>query len=89
MENAIKKAIEGGYEPDKIKMYGASEWRQLLLLDPDFWKCLGKALGWGYDFVRDPSEIYDQEQWKDEWHRFIDHLASGKSADSFFEELLK
>ena len=22
------------------------------------------------------------------WHRFIDHLASGQSADSFFEELL-
>lgn len=27
--------------------------------------------------------------WLDVWHLFIDHLASGKSADEFFEELLK
>jgi len=25
--------------------------------------------------------------WKKEWHRFIDHLAEGKDAESFFETL--
>jgi hypothetical protein len=25
--------------------------------------------------------------WKREWHRFIDHLAAGNSADEFFAEL--
>ena len=28
------------------------------------------------------------ESWLYEWHNFIDHIASGKSIDSFFEELL-
>lgn len=27
--------------------------------------------------------------WKNYWHRFIDHLAEGKDAESFFNELLK
>jgi hypothetical protein len=26
-------------------------------------------------------------KWKKEWHRFIDHLAEGKDAESFFESL--
>ena len=29
------------------------------------------------------------EQWKFHWHRFIDHLAEGKDAESYFEALLK
>lgn len=29
------------------------------------------------------------KHWKDKWHRFIDHLAEGKDAESFFKELLK
>lgn len=28
-------------------------------------------------------------RWKNEWHRFIDHLAEGKDIDSFFESLLQ
>jgi hypothetical protein len=26
--------------------------------------------------------------WLTEWHRFIDHLAKGKDAESFFKELV-
>lgn len=29
-----------------------------------------------------------QKQWPMYWHRFIDHLAEGKSIELFFEELL-
>jgi hypothetical protein len=37
----------------------------------------------------DNSDCYcDQPlDWKGQWNRFIDHLAEGKSADSFFESL--
>lgn len=28
-------------------------------------------------------------QWKAVWHKFIDHLAEGKDAESFFKNLLK
>jgi hypothetical protein len=42
-------------------------------LDPTFWLALGKGLGW------------DQpDRWKMEWHRFSDHLADSKDAESFF-----
>ena len=29
----------------------------------------------------------DESQWIHEWHRFIDHLAEGKDAESFFQSL--
>lgn len=60
--------------------------------DPLFWQALGKALGWG--MWKSPEinasaieEDYWGEStplWKWHWHCFIDHLASGKSADEFF-----
>ena len=35
------------------------------------------------------SDIYNYDgQWLVEWHRFVDHLAEGKDAESFFEGLL-
>jgi hypothetical protein len=57
------------------------------LLDPLFWQALGKTEGWKgirywYEYT---NEI---EPWIHEWHRFIDHLAEGKDAESFFTNLL-
>ena len=60
---------------------------QEIALDPNFWRCLGKALGWGkdtYDYERG-----EDTDWKWHWHRFIDALSEGKTADDFFGELLK
>jgi hypothetical protein len=48
---------------------------------------LGKALGWKesvWDTVDDGPE---NKHWFLEWHRFIDYLADGKSAESFFTDL--
>lgn len=70
-------------------------------LDPLFWQALGKARGWGEchvcgckvftnsvcDNCRD-TIVKHPDDWKDEWHRFIDHLAEGKDAESFFKDLL-
>lgn len=41
MESAIKRAIEGGWKDTKGAKAGYKDY----LLDPEFWKCLGKAEG--------------------------------------------
>jgi hypothetical protein len=48
------------------------------LQDPDFWKALATARKWE-----------DTNAWRFHWHRFIDHLADGKDAESFFASLWK
>lgn len=58
MKEAIQKAIEGGYEPSNMELehwdkmmpnlHRKDQWRicSYALLDPLFWQCLGKAMGW-------------------------------------------
>lgn len=106
MEHAIRKSIEGGYE---IKSYnglgfgidgrvnhikGGLNSSGEILLDPEFWKCLGKQQGWEKwvcpkCFLEvgqcDENRI---EKWHLYWVCFIDHLAEGKSIDDFFNNLL-
>lgn len=51
-QQAIQLAEKEGYKAnvkcDQFDMYESSEsyCEYAVLLDPDFWKCLGKALGW-------------------------------------------
>jgi hypothetical protein len=135
MEQAIKKAIEGGFDfkellielginPEYevkvgkkyliVRSFQGNE-KQLcsfekLLLKPKFWQALGKAEGWK-SFTSKPVWLeetsiahkfgFDEDEgkhigvqglipvWKENWHRFIDHLAEGKDIDNFFNELLK
>ena len=59
-------------------------------LDPLFWQSLGKVMRWiGYkrSGIVGEIEYHNMEVWKAEWHRFIDHIADGGSAESFFENL--
>lgn len=85
IEQAIQKAIEGGYGKGredfirKLPEFALSQ----VWLDPLFWQALGKSLGWDEDI----SEGNNPE-WQAYWHQFIDHLASGKDAESFFAGLL-
>ncbi len=58
MENAIKKAIEGGWKHRLIETFEESLWDKAriksfveafwteIVCDPEFWKCLGKTEGW-------------------------------------------
>lgn len=113
MEQAIKKAIEGGWNPT----FGEQFNKQLVkgvrgeffyipvgscLLDPDFWKCLGKALGWqslkdyrhkvvGQIYIKDEYGYtkFTGPEWYENWHDFLDYLIAGKDADLFFKELLQ
>lgn len=100
MEEAIKKAIKGGYTTftwQDVQDGDGSD----VLLDPAFWQCLGKSLGWNeVHYIHCPAIDYHgysnpgectcsaRYEWKAKWHSFIDHLASGEDADSFFKELL-
>lgn len=69
-----------------------------LILDPLFWQSLGKALGWKHvcdelneickASVDKDVECPYHKQWAYQMHRFIDHLISGRDADSFFKDLL-
>lgn len=86
MELAYQRAKEGGYLGQVYSAHG-------FLLDPTFWQALGKAEGWGN--ISLDGAVWKSGRdgyinvWQSYWHDFIDALASGKSADAFFEELLK
>lgn len=73
IQQAIEKAIEGGWEGVNPKSHFA--------LEPLFWQSLGKAMGW-----TDNEKV---KIWKYNWHDFIDHLAEGKTVEEFFDEIEK
>ena len=52
LKTAISKAIEGGWKGETTPEETVSEHGLVILLDPDFWRCLGKAMGWG----KEPQE---------------------------------
>lgn len=94
IKTAITKAIEGGYNthgwvPGDFIGHDAE---CIIFLDPLFWQCLGKALGWG-----DESECplaccggicpINIPMWQSQWHRFISHLSGGGTIGSFFENI--
>lgn len=98
IEQAIKEAVEkGGYYffpgllNEKIQDYHHPQ----IFLDPLFWQALGKVRGWGAgrDFAvgtgtPEYSDWITGHSWGWYWHRFIDHLAENKSAESFFATLV-
>jgi hypothetical protein len=64
-------------------------------LDPHFWRALGCALEWD-QAVRTVHAVENGrptlvtqagQHWLSHWHRFIDHLAEGKSPEAFFHTL--
>ena len=91
IKEAIKKAIEGGYNQEVQNWETTPNkqlWMKLFLLDPAFWQCLGKAMRWASDLDlgrhgKKPSLI----GYLMYWHQLIDHLAAGKDINSFFEKL--
>jgi len=113
IEDAITKAIEGGYkQSDPLLSHADKKIREgallinkhIIILDPSFWQCLGKAMGWSewkYCLTDKPTkdmmygECEDmedkthkhQEGWIFYWHSLIDHLASGKDIESFFNSM--
>lgn len=74
-----------------LLIFGSGFWnmpytfnRHHLLSIPSFWQALGTARRWaphGSDLA------YKDYGWRKNWHRFIDALAEGKTAEEFFAEL--
>jgi hypothetical protein len=74
----LRVRFAGGAWREQNEGYNGLQLRALTehLHDPDFWKALAKARKWE-----------DANAWRFHWHRFIDHLADGKDAESFFAAL--
>lgn len=90
IEKAIDLANEhGGYS------WHVSHWYEAMI-DPEFWQSLGKYFVpcSNMDTAHSTTKYMGNEEfmwvfdWKQQWHLFIDHLAEGKDAESFFEQLL-
>ena len=115
-EKTIKKAMKGGwdlYDDVDVHMDGdiyvsikgtdMLEYidSEVIFLDPNFWECLGKAMGWEGKFIccvcegnwtkeqgcENDANHPGQEIWIYKWHEFIDHLANRGIAEEFFKEL--
>ena len=64
-------------------------------LDPLFWQALGRALRWdqarrsvhAVEHGRPTRVTRAGHQWLAHWHRFIDALAEGHTAEAFFARL--
>jgi hypothetical protein len=94
IEHAIKEAVMKGGYANAVANECLQEWRDKevltvndyggILLDRIFWQALGKAKGWEADLDREWSP---KTKWRDMMHCFIDHLAKGKDAESFFATL--
>jgi hypothetical protein len=100
IEQAIKEAVDHGYQPNVERypeMEGISPLQIAIamqadvFIDPAFWKALGKKRGWTTDddfkYWQKSVAEWEDKYWKKFWHRFIDHLAEDKDAESFFKAL--
>ena len=91
IQEAINKAIEGGYPKERIADLAVHVQAQYFL-ETTFWEALVRALGVEGDFEYihlsrgEPCKIR-QPMWLYYWHRFHSHLVTGKSLESFFDPL--
>lgn len=84
LQEVMTKAREGGYQPAfkhrepgmRVGVVGLHAFRTIqvddLFLDPEFWRALGRTLGWQHERV---------------WKGSIDHLAHGNTPEAFFATL--
>ena len=88
IQEAIDKAIEGGYPKERIADLALHVQAQCFL-ETTFWEALVRALGVEGDFEyiqlsRGEPRKMRQPLWLSYWHRFHGHLVAGKSPESFF-----
>jgi hypothetical protein len=89
IQEAIAKAIEGGYPQERVADLSVHVQAQYLL-ESTFWEALVQALGVEGDFEfihldRGEPRTIRQPMWLYYWHRFTSHLVAGKSPEAFFE----
>jgi hypothetical protein len=103
IEQAIGDAVEGGWlenwgvqsmtvTPKSLmiqtgeRMFRDRFSMQEIFLSRGFWGGLGKARGWSTRYDRS-GLTSNKNTSRYQWHRFIDHLADGKDAESFCASL--
>ncbi len=95
IEQAIRDAVEKGgmwnehrsdTSFDKV-VRNSIEDPYKLFLTPTFWQALGKARVQDWGEVTFFGNDTTAPTWLMKWHLFIDHLAEGKDAESFFAEI--
>jgi hypothetical protein len=84
-----------GSDKPETSMASVNGWEydEKVFLDPSFWQALGKARDW-LDWIAE-DHVYTTGQKGSgrftcpicAWHCFIDHIAKGKDAESFFATL--
>jgi len=98
LQQAIEKAIEGGYDCidktsyDEHYTVRGEDWVQQsdILLDPLFWQALGKTQGWGntpMDFYGSRFELRKRTEIEHKQHLLLDHINEGKDIESYFAGL--
>jgi hypothetical protein len=88
IQEAIEKAIEGGYPQERVADLSVHVQAQYFL-ETTFWEALVRVLGVEGDFEfihldRDEPRTIRQPLWLYYWHQFNSHLVAGKSPASFF-----
>jgi hypothetical protein len=91
IQQAIEKAIEGGYPKQRVEDLALHVQAEYFLETP-FWEALVRALRWEGDFEymqlsSDVPRNMRQPMWLYYWHRFHSHLVAGKTPASFFAHL--
>jgi hypothetical protein len=88
IQEAIDKAIEGGYPKQRVADLALHVQAQYLL-ETTFWEALIRALGveGNFEYIqlsRDVPRKIRQPMWLYYWHRFPSHLVAGNTPESFF-----
>ena len=89
IQEAINKAIEGGYPTQRVEDLALHVQAQYLL-ETTFWEALVRTLGVEGDVEsiqlrRGEPRKLRQPLWLSYWHRFHSHLVAGNTPASFFE----
>ena len=88
IQEAINKAIEGGYPQERIEDLALHVQAQYFL-ESTFWEACVRALGVEGDFEYihleqgEPRKLR-QPRWLYYWHRINSHLVAGNTPESFF-----
>ena len=92
IQEAINKAIEGGYFPQERLAVLSVSMQAHGFLETAFWEALVPVLGVEDDFEyiqlkRGKPRKIRQPMWLYYWHRFHSHLVAGHTPESFFATL--
>lgn len=87
LPRAIQDSIKGGYDDEHIESIVCNNTYAHYLMDPEFWKCLGKELMWQGEWKDKARTAMIEPRWCYEFHRFIDHLASGGTYETYFKQM--